>query len=80
MYHSNDIFGPFIFLFSFFMITLSGLFHAFQLLGATVGILSGLLVGSWFLALHVDKVNAMHGGSWRAYLKSFIPKKPKLDA
>lgn len=80
MYHNNDLFGPAIFLFSFLTISFSSLFHAFQVLGMLVGILSGLLAGSWFLSMHIDKMNSLYDGSLRAYLKSFKSKKPKSDA
>lgn len=77
MTHSNDLFGPLIYVFSFLTISFSGLFHAFQVLGMLVGILSGLLVGSWFLSLHIERMNNFYNGSIRNYLKSFKSKKPQ---
>lgn len=77
MYHSNDTFGPIMFLFSFITISFSGFFQTLQLLGIVVGILSALMAGSWFLALHIQKINTQHNGSIRKYLRSFTTQKPK---
>ncbi len=75
--NSNDYAGLMLFLISLLLEVMDSFFSALGRFSMVAGIISFLLTGSWFLSLHMNRIQTEFDGDWRLYLKTaFNTKKP----